>query len=210
MIRLVVLKLSIALLKCMQAISRMLRLRTWIALAVANAVIAVVSLGAYQAKSVSETEIPPVDIAKFQLVRAPSSELVYPWQTSSSVLGSGTMANGCTSYAIVYAAARGHYTWGSPRTVSAKVVALQIAPSDSPYLFSRAQRTLMLSSTLLGLLNTVASMFFGWMLYRKNKADAVLRNLQIEKLRHEIAVLRAQAEQAQQTLVKSGIIIVPG
>lgn len=59
-------------------------------------------------------------------------------------------------------------------------------------------------------INTIFTIIIALISLNRNKADALLKQAQIEKMRLEIEQLRMEMDRAQQVIEKSGIIIVSG
>src|SRR6476661_7691348 len=87
MFRLLALRLTITVWKRSLSISSKLRPRTWIALAIFHACLALISLWAYQAKSVADFAIPPVSYAEVGPVP------IGPYRAGQSIRASFTVRN---------------------------------------------------------------------------------------------------------------------
>ncbi|HEV7682944.1 MAG TPA: hypothetical protein VGO68_12520 [Pyrinomonadaceae bacterium] len=309
MLRLLTLRLSIAVWKRSLAISKKLRVRTWIALAAIHACLAIGLFWAYQAKSVPESAIPPVYHAKVQPVPLPAvkAELEFAWSHEALIVSPGQAMSwtgaDCPSFALL-SFDRGHMTptdrisWsamsilaheyahdftedkhtpyssrafligtdfvmgGSPsrwtagsdldahllsaelargsRTVffyaghgvalrdTALTLDFQVNPSrlpiklpdfgrtvvvqapsyDRPYLFESVERWRIFICGVIATLAALVYLFFAWEKRKREKAEAVLTALQIEKVRLEVALLKQQWEKAEQETQKSEIILL--
>lgn len=84
-------------------------------------------------------------------------------------------------------------------------VVLQLSTSDTPDLLTRTQQIVAILVSLVTTLFSALSAFFAWQVYRRAKAQEILMQLQIAKLRAEFAEQEAKTRKEQ---AETGIILV--
>jgi hypothetical protein len=232
MLRLNVLRLSVFLWRHSLSTSRKLSGRSWITLAVVNAVIATVSFWAYQAESVPKS--PPVYTHNNLVRLVPETNGVrFTWESSGDptsagnpfyirglevVAGEDRQANVLQNSQKVRRMLKGlqmngvhlHFQRTDLRPDFSKFfnrdqVVLQVSSSESHSLLTPVQQVLAIVGGILAMFVSAVSLFFTWMNYRRNKAQEILWKLQIAKLEAELEEQRAKARKEQ---AETGIILI--
>ena len=230
MVQLFVLRVAVAFWRQSLSMSRKLSGRTWMALAITHAAIAVFSFWAYYAESVHESAIPPVYYvnlmptppasAAVETLSGPINRNTGPSIISIQWVSIAAMRSYGSTYGISLTGSivgtgfgLGHVAveeepfdrW-LPRLLQGNRITIQASGPAVPSLLTPAQQVVAIPvgivTTLLAILNTLMA----WQVCRRSKAQEILLQLQIAKLQREIAELTARDEQARMEATRSSLV----
>ena len=222
MLQLFALKVAIAIWKTSIDLSKKLRPKTWMVLAVLNAAISVSALYAYNAKSVPDSIIPPIHHAELKPVPLPESFNVLMVALSSPqnelsehiLLPSHQRVMINNSYVEVYRGIKSfaEAPWELPKwpDKGQPTVVVQASDSQGSDLLTYFEKRVALAVSVITALLSIVNLLLAFQALRTLKAERELKNLQLAHLRLQVEKLRDEIEEAKREKEKTnGIVIVP-
>ena len=229
MLQLFALKVAIAIWKTSIDLSKKLRPKAWMVLAVLNAAISVSALYAYNAKSVPDSIIPPIHHAELKPVplpesfhalmvalSSPSNELSEHILLPSNQRISRLLINNSTiinSDIEVYPHIKSftEAPWDLPKwpEPARPTVVVQVSESQAPDLLTYFEKRVALAVSVITALLSVVNFLLAFQALRTLKAERELKNLQIAHLRLQVEKLQVEIEEAKREKEKTnGIVLV--
>ena len=222
MLQLFALKVAIAIWKRSIDLSKKLRPKTWIVLAVLNAAISVTALYAYNAKSVPDSIIPPIHHAELKPVPLPESfnVLMVALSSPSNELSEHILLPSDQWYLAVRTN-RSNYEvyrhiksftevpWELPKwPEQAPPTVVQVSESQAPDLLTYFEKRVALAVSVITALLSIVNFLLAFQALRTLKAERELKNLQIAHLRLQVEKLQVEIEEAKRKEKTNGIVLV--
>ncbi len=230
MVQLFVLRVAVAFWRQSLSMSRKLRGRTWTALAITHAAIAVFSFSAYYAESVPESAIPPVYFvhlmptprasAVVETVSGPRNANTGPsiisieWVDGAAMRSYGSTHGISLTSSIIetgfglghVAVVEGPFDRWLPRLPQSNRITIQASGPAVPSLLTPAQQIVAILVGIVTAFLAILNTLMAWQICRRSKAQEILLQLQIAKLQREMAELTARDEQARMEASRSSLV----
>ena len=223
MLQLFALKVAIAIWKTSIDLSKKLRPKTWIVLAVLNAAISVTALYAYNAKSVPDSIIPPIHHAELKPVPLPESfnALMVALSSPSNELSEHILLPSNPRILAlpinnpnfeVYRRIKSfaELPWDLPKwPEQARPTVVQVSESQASDLLTYFEKRVALAVSVITALLSIVNFLLAFQALRTLKAERELKNLQIAHLRLQVEKLQVEIEEAKREKEKTnGIVLV--
>lgn len=235
MIKVTFLKLAVSFWKRSLSISEKLSSRTWVALALLNAMIAIPSFWAYRAQTVPTSAIPPVDYRAYaqsgnslnadvwRSISPEFSQSAYAFKTTPTVSHFAWVndaavgrrfnvrlrgANFNSGYSVRFVSRSMQMGDWFRRLPKANSVTVEVPSPQAPSLLDTISKEVALVASIITTILAIMNGFFAWMVYKRGKAQDMLLQLQIAKLNAELAQLRAREAEAQQESQTLSLIVL--